>query len=86
MSRRDDYGEQLRRAKDPIRFLRQHSGLPGPRANLELLQAAADIGEERIFRVWIKAGSGTDPTDEFIAMCGVVGLGRLVAEGRKTSG
>ena len=33
-------------------------------------------------REWIAAGSGDDPTDEFLVVCGVVGLGRLVAEGR----
>ena len=66
-----------------MRSLRKHSRLPGPRANLELAQAAADVGNEKIFRQWIKAGSGNDPTDEFVAMCGVVGLGRLVAEGNE---
>ena len=31
-------------------------------------------------------GSGDDPTDEFLVVCGVVGLGRLVAEGRTDAG
>jgi len=83
MSRREDYRKQLKDATDVIGFLRKHSRLPGPRANLELVQAAADVGDRRSFRRWIEAGSGTDPTDEFVAMCGVVGLGRLAVEGEK---
>jgi hypothetical protein len=57
-------------------FLAAESRLPGPRANLELVEAVADEGDEPRFRGW--AGSG----DEFLAVCGVVGLGRLAAEGR----
>lgn len=82
MSRRDEYLSELRETPAQVAFLRTHSGLPGPRANLELVQAAADAGQERAFRRWIELGSGDDPTDEFLAVCGVVGLGRLVAEGR----
>ena len=85
MSRRDEYLSELRETPDKVAFLRAHSGLPGPRANLELVQAAADAGEENAFREWIELGSGDDPTDEFLAVCGVVGLGRLVAEGAPTS-
>jgi hypothetical protein len=81
MAQRVDYRDQLRRAPDPVRFLRKNSRLPGPRANLELVQAAAEAGDESAFRRWIAAGSGNEPTDEFVAMCGVVGLGRLIAEG-----
>ena len=82
MGRRDEYVTELRKTPDRVSFLRTHSGLPGPRGNLELVQAAADAGEENAFREWIELGSGDDPTDEFLAVCGVVGLGRLVAEGR----
>ena len=82
MGRRDEYLSALRETPDRVDFLRSHSGLPGPRGNLELVQAAADAGDEIAFREWIELGSGDDPTDEFLAVCGVVGLGRLVAEGR----
>jgi len=81
MSRREDYRQQLQGARDVIALLRKESRLPGPRANLELLDAAADAGNERTYRRWIAAGAGHDPTDEFVAMCGVVGLGRLIADG-----
>jgi hypothetical protein len=56
--------------------LRKHSGLPGARANLELAEAAADVGDEPVFRRWL--GSG----DEYLPLCGAIGIGRLVAEGR----
>ncbi len=82
MSRRDYYAAQLKRTEDPLPFLRAHSGLPRPRGNLELMQAAADIGGEADFRLWIEHGAGDGPTDEFLAMRGIVGFGRLAAEGR----
>ncbi len=52
------------------------SGLPGPRANLELAQAVADLGDLALFERF--AGSA----DEYLALCGCAGLGRLAAEGR----
>jgi hypothetical protein len=83
MSRRDEYSRQLEKTADQVGFLRKHSRLPGPRGNLELMQAAADIGDEPRFREWVTVGSGEQATDEFLAMCGIVGFGRLVAEGRR---
>ena len=85
MTKHQDYARELGRTPDRIAFLRWHSRLPGPRGNLELVQAAADVGVEADFRTWIDVGSGDDPTDEFLAVCGVVGLGRLLAEGRRES-
>jgi hypothetical protein len=86
MSKRTDYVARLAEVRDKSSFLRQHCGLPGPRGNLELVQAAADVGGEADFREWIARGSPGEsqaacPTDEFLVACGVVGLGRLVAEG-----
>jgi hypothetical protein len=56
--------EELRRsfraASDPEALIRRHSGLPGPRGNLELAQAAADDGDERLFRrLTHRMGSGS---------------------------
>jgi hypothetical protein len=82
MPKQDECRAGLAAAAEPISYLRAHSNLPGPRGNLELVQAAADFGGESDFRAWIAAGSGDEPTDEFLAVCGVVGLGRLAAEGR----
>lgn len=103
MSKQDEYRAGLSAAADTIAYLRSNSNLPGPRGNLELVQAAADFGAEADFRAWIAAGGGGgacgngpagadaarrdspggDPTDEFLAVCGVVGLGRLAAEGAR---
>jgi hypothetical protein len=52
-----------------------NSRLPGPRANLELAQSAADEGSLEHFRRWLDSG------DEYLGLCGTIGLGRLVAEG-----
>lgn len=87
MSKRADYVTKLDGVDDIPSFLREHSGLPGPRGDLELVQAAADIGGESDFREWIALGSPGEAasacaTDEFLVVCGVVGLGRLVAEDR----
>jgi hypothetical protein len=78
VTRRDEYREALRALPSGWdAFLREHSGLPGPRANLELVEAVADEGDEERFRRLI----GTD--DEYLVVCGLVGLGRLLAEGRR---
>jgi hypothetical protein len=64
-------------------FLRQESGLPGPRANLELAQAVADTGTAALFERYLTFGPEQAPTnspDVFLAVCGVVGLGRLLAQ------
>ena len=58
-------------------YLQSESHLPGPRANLELLQAAADEGSLDQFRRWLASES------EYLAACGAVGLGRLIAEGQR---
>lgn len=59
-------------------FLRAGSGLPGPRANLELAQAAADVFDLATYRCWC----GSD--DEYLAVCGAIGLGRLAAAGDRS--
>ncbi len=66
-------------------FLLEHSGLPGPRGNLELAQAAADLGRPKQFERWVKLDAAQAPVNspqEFLAFCGVVGLGRLLALGQ----
>lgn len=59
-------------------YLTAHSGLPGPRANLELLQAVADAGARPTFDALIASG------DEYLTACGVVGLGASWATGDET--
>jgi hypothetical protein len=76
MSRRADYRAALR-AQQPTDwplYLHAHSGLPGPRANLELVQAVADVGGRPTFDALI----ATD--EEYLVLCGAVGLGRVMSE------
>lgn len=67
----DGYRAELRGLKEWEPYLKKHSGLPGPRANLELVQA---VGEEADpDRLWRLSAS----SDEFLALCGTAGLGRV---------
>jgi hypothetical protein len=84
MTKLDTYRQTLRALADWDTYLLKESGLPGPRANLELVQAAADLGTPEQFRRWLALGPGETPPKtalEFLPLCGVVGLGRLLAEG-----
>jgi hypothetical protein len=69
--RTDAYRAELRRLEDWEPYLKKHSGLPGPRANLELVAAVAE--EADADRLWRYSAS----TDEFLALCGTAGLGRI---------
>ena len=77
MSKRSDYREVLESLPpgEWTAYLNAESGLPGPRANLELVAAFADVAEPDLVRLC--AGS----PDEYLALCGAVGLGRLLVEG-----
>lgn len=67
-------------------YLLSESHLPGPRANLELAAAVAQAGDEPLFLRLIESyGPQVAPVNtpaEFLSVCGVVGLGRLLAEDR----
>jgi hypothetical protein len=65
------YREELRGLTSWEPYLRKHSGLPGPRANLELVAAVAE--EADADRLWRLSAS----SDEFLALCGTAGLGRI---------
>ncbi len=85
MTKADDLRLAFRSASDPVAFITEHSGLPGPRGNLELVQTVADEGNERLFRDFLRWDPDRAPTntpEELLPVCGLVGLGRLVAEGR----
>lgn len=85
MTKVDHYRQTLRTFEDWIPFLLAESGLPGPRANLELVQAVVDEGDEALFLRLLRYGPHEAPTNspgEFLALCGVVGLGKLLAAGK----
>jgi hypothetical protein len=67
----DAYRSELRRLEDWEPYLKKHSGLPGPRANLELVAAVVEEGDAD--RLWKMSAS----PDEFLALCGTAGLGRI---------
>ncbi len=59
--------------------------MPGPRGNLELAHAAADLGDRARFEHFLSFDARRAPVnspDEFLAFCGVEGLGKLIAEGQ----
>jgi hypothetical protein len=47
LSKREDYLWKLKPIDDWQPYLLKESGLPGRRANLELVQAVVDLGDER---------------------------------------
>ncbi len=84
MTKVEDYRRELEALDDWEPFLLAGSGLPGPRGNIELGQAAADVGTpERFDRLlrWTPDRAPVGSREEFLAFCGTVGLGRLAAEG-----
>ncbi len=59
-------------------YLMAESGLPGPRGNLELAQAAAALADEGQLARWRALAPGPAPVNspqEFLVFCGVLGLG-----------
>ncbi len=85
MTKVDDYRETLRTLENWDLFLLRESGLPGKRANLELAQAVAEEGDKELFERYLALDPGKAPVNsphEFLAFCGVVGLGRLLSEGK----
>jgi hypothetical protein len=84
MTKADYYRNQLHGLSDWDPYLLRESGLPGLRGNIELAQVVADEGDLILFRRYIAYNANIAPTNspyEFLAYCGVVGLGRLLAEG-----
>ncbi len=68
-------------------YLRQESRLPGPRANLELLAAVIEEGDRHRFKHLLALDAAfphrapPNTPDEFLTVCAVAGLGKLVTQG-----
>ncbi|MGE0138054.1 MAG: DNA alkylation repair protein [Ilumatobacteraceae bacterium] len=75
MSTIDEHRAALRHSSRWLDYLTRHSGLPGPRGNLELVAAC---GEEADLE---RAEELIATDDEFALVCGLVALGRLLGEG-----
>lgn len=84
MGRKAEYLQILAGLAEWEPYLLRESGLPGPRGNIELAQAAADLGQPVFFErclAWTPERAPVNDPGEFLAFCGVIGLGRLAAEG-----
>jgi hypothetical protein len=84
MTKVDEYREKLRGLASWDAFLLSESRLPGPRANLELAFAVALEGSEEQLVGYARMGPTEAPKntqEEFLAVCGVIGLGYLAARG-----
>jgi hypothetical protein len=71
MGRVEQYREDLRGLTEWEAYLKKNSGLPGARANLELVEAVGEQADPE--RLWRLSAS----SDEFLALCGTAGLGHL---------
>jgi len=67
----EGYRAELRLLQEWEPYLNKHSGLPGARANLDLVEAVGD--EADADRLWRLSAS----SDEFLALCGTAGLGKV---------
>ncbi len=75
MSKVDDHRTALRALDDWLPYINEHSGLPGPRGNLELVAACGE--EADLTRALELVATG----DEFASVCGIVAVGRLFGAG-----
>lgn len=85
MSKVDAYRDALRGMGDWVPYLLKESGLPGPRGNIELAKAVAAEGDEPLFRSYLEYTPEKAPVNspyEFLAFCGILGMGRLMADGK----
>lgn len=86
MKKADTYRQKLRTLDDWDSYLLEESRLPGPRANLELAHVVAEEGEREVFVRYLAYDAQKAPTNspqEFLAFCGVLGLGELCAAGER---
>jgi HEAT repeats len=82
VSKIDEYRAALEGLDRWEPYLLEHSGLPGPRGNIELGQAAADVGTIERFDAllrWTPDRAPVGSSEEFLAFCGTIGLGKLAA-------
>lgn len=79
MGKIDDYRLALKQLDDWMPYLAAHSGLPGPRGNLELVAACGEEADALRARRLIDSG------DEFATVCGLVALGRVFGQGDDSS-
>jgi hypothetical protein len=86
MSKVDEYRNQLQQLNDWKAFLLRNSGLPGPRGNLELAQAAAELASMQQIEALLSIPAERAPENSaevFLVFCGISALGMQVARGQR---
>ncbi|MGE5123731.1 MAG: HEAT repeat domain-containing protein [Acidobacteriaceae bacterium] len=85
MTKIEAYQSELNLLTDWDDYLLRESGLPGPRGNIELAQAVANLGNYTLFLRYLSYNAEIAPVNspyEFLAFCGTLGLGKLLAGGQ----
>ena len=88
MSRLDEHRDALKQLDEWTPYLRTHSGLPGPRGNLELAQVVAELASPTQIDTWLSIPAREAPENSpnvFLVFCGVTALGRMPDEWRSTA-
>jgi hypothetical protein len=80
MTKIDGYRQTLKSLDDWVPFLLKESGLPGPRANLELAHGVAEEGSREQFIHFLSCHAEENTPEVFVVFCGVMGLGKLAAD------
>ena len=85
MNKTECYREALKSLTDWEEYLMSESNLPGPRGNLELVAAVVAEGDSDRFeklRIYTADRAPENTPESFLCVCGVAGLGKLLAEGQ----
>jgi hypothetical protein len=80
-----DYRQKLQALDDWLPFLLKNSGLPGPRGNLELAQAAAELASGSQVKAFLSIPPEAAPENSaevFVVFCGITALGKMIARGK----
>jgi hypothetical protein len=83
MSKIAEYREALNASHDWLPYLLANSGLPGPRGNLELAQAVAELATRPQLDALLKLDQSHPPEntpETFVVFCAIKGLGKFASE------
>lgn len=86
MSKAVEYRRQLKSLAEWTPYLLKNSGLPGPRANLELAGAFADLANKQQVDAMLGIPPVQAPENSanvFLVLCGITALGKMVARGER---
>ena len=84
MSKIEDYRRKLNTLDDWRPYLLENSGLPGPRGNLELAEAFAELAGKEQAEAFLAIPVEDAPENSaevFLVFCGITALGKRIAKG-----